>query len=70
MSDAVYSIETVRAQVLARLRKRPRATVDELAADLSIPAWAIVPALESAEIGGLARRDGYEAWALGVGSVA
>lgn len=70
MSDAVYEIQAVRLKVLAHLRKHTRATVDELAAALDIPAWAIQPALESAALGGLARRDGHEVWALGTGSVA
>ena len=70
MSDAVYSIETVRAKVLAHLRKHKRATAEQMAAALHMPVWAVQSGLESAEVGGLARRDGHEAWALGVGSVA
>lgn len=70
MSDAVYAIETVRLKVLAHLRTHQRATVDELSHALGIPAWAIEPALQSAELGGLARRDGHEVWALGVRAVA
>jgi hypothetical protein len=70
MSEAVYTIETVRLKVLAHLRKVDRATVDELSVALGIPAWAIEPALESAALGGLARRDGHEVWALGARAVA
>lgn len=70
MSDAVYKIEDVRLKVLAHLRKHTRATVDDLVAALGMPSWAIEPALESAALGGLARRDGYEVWALGARAVA
>lgn len=64
MSEAVYTIETVRLKVLAHLRKVPRATVDELADALATPTWAIEPALESAELGGLAHRDGFGVWTV------
>ena len=70
MSDAVYSIETVRAKVLAHLRKHKRATVEQMAVALAMPAWAVESGLESAEVGGLARRDGHEVWALGAKAVA
>lgn len=70
MSDAVYAIETVRLKVLAHLRAHQRATVDELSSALGIPTWAIEPALQSAQLGGLARLDGRDVWALGVKAVA
>jgi predicted transcriptional regulator len=70
MSEAVYAIEAVRLKVLAHLRKHDRATVDELSAALDIPTWAIEPALQSAELGGLALHDGHGVWALGARAVA
>ena len=63
MSEPVYSLETVRAQVLAGLRKHGSGTAPQIAESLSIPVWAVQPALESAELGGLVVRVG-EAWAL------
>jgi hypothetical protein len=64
MSNAVYEIATVRLKVLSHLRARGSATAAKLSEDLGIPVWAIEPALESAEVGGLALRSDDGLWVI------
>lgn len=70
MSNAVYEIATVRLQVLSHLRAKGGATAAKLAEDLAIPVWAIEPALESAEVAGLAVRSDDGLWMIPARSAA
>lgn len=54
MANPVYNLEDLRLKVLASLRTRGPSTIEQLAADLHLPDWAVSQALDSAEVAGLA----------------
>lgn len=62
MSDAIYRIEDVRLRVLAHLRTGGPKSAEQLAEATGVPTYAIVPALDSAHLGGLAAPTSDGMW--------
>lgn len=64
MSEAVYHLDGVRLKALAYLRTHGASTVEQIAAGLGMPEWAIRPALEAAQIAGLAAPTADGVWGI------
>lgn len=64
MSEAVYHLDGVRFKALAYLRTHGPSTVEQIAAGLGMPDWAIRPALDSAGVAQLAEPTADGVWAI------
>jgi hypothetical protein len=70
MAGQVFAIEDARLKALAYLRTHGPATVDQIAAGLGMPDWAIRPALEAAQIADLAAPTADGVWGIAQQKVA